>query len=345
MTGETEQTRTAYETVLTRAIDMGEASTELWAAFGLRRPSSLPVGSTGRASSSSTVLDLTDQTGLMRIPVTGLAGNVAAHTGDLERARSLVVNALEEARATHEHMYEQNLLHGLGFIESSSANHVAAAAAFESARRVADELGARHATVLRASFYEAEAAGRAGLHDQARDALAAYGRAPVAPAWLEGVRLRAIGVIADARGDSTCARTTLEAALATSDLTAPLETARTELAYGSVLRGAREYSAARAQLERARDAFEKLGAAAWLHQAEEELARIPGRTRRTDGGLTDAEQRIAELVAGGGSNKEVAATLHLSVKTVEVTLTRVYRKLGVRSRSELAARFADRSAY
>jgi len=56
--------------------------------------------------------------------------------------------------------------------------------------------------------------------------------------------------------------------------------------------------------------------------------------------LTEAERRIAELVAGGSSNKEAAATLFLSVKTVEVTLTRVYRKLGLRSRTELAARFA-----
>jgi DNA-binding CsgD family transcriptional regulator/tetratricopeptide (TPR) repeat protein len=341
LTGEVEQTRAAYETVLTRAIDMGEASTELWAAFGLTS-TELLAGRLDRASElAEIVLDLVDQTGLMRIPVTGLVGNVAAHTGDLDRARSLVVNALAEARATHEHMYELNLLHGLGFIESSSENHVAAAATFECARRIADELGARHITVLRASFYEAEAAGNAGLHGQAEEALATYGRAPVVPAWLESVRLRAIGVVAEARGDTTCARTMLEAALATPDLTAPVEMARTQLAYGSLLRRAREYSAARAQLERAQDAFGGFGAAAWLHQASEELARIPGRTRRTDGGLTDAEQRIAELVAIGSSNKEVAATLHLSVKTVEVTLTRVYRKLGVRSRSELAARFAD----
>ena len=62
--------------------------------------------------------------------------------------------------------------------------------------------------------------------------------------------------------------------------------------------------------------------------------------RRPEGELTEAEQRTAELVAAGNSNKEVATILVLSVKTVEMTLTRVYRKLGVRSRSELAATFA-----
>ena len=73
--------------------------------------------------------------------------------------------------------------------------------------------------------------------------------------------------------------------------------------------------------------------------AERELARIPGRRAPDDRELTAAEQRIAELVAEGRSNKDVAAELVLSVKTVEVTLTRVYGKLGVRSRAELAAHF------
>jgi DNA-binding NarL/FixJ family response regulator len=75
--------------------------------------------------------------------------------------------------------------------------------------------------------------------------------------------------------------------------------------------------------------------------AERELARIPGRRAATDGDLTAAETRIAELVAAGRTNKDVAAELVLSVKTVEVTLTRVYDKLGLRSRTELAAHFRD----
>jgi DNA-binding NarL/FixJ family response regulator len=76
--------------------------------------------------------------------------------------------------------------------------------------------------------------------------------------------------------------------------------------------------------------------------AERELARIPGRRVVTDRELTVAEARIAGLVAAGRTNKAVAAELVLSVKTVEVTLTRVYEKLGVRSRTELAAHFRDR---
>jgi DNA-binding CsgD family transcriptional regulator len=288
------------------------------------------------------VLDLADQTGLMRIPATGLAANVAAHTGELDGARSLVARALADARSADERMYELNLLHSLGFIESSSGDQVAAAATYERARSVSQRLGARHITVLRAALHEAEAAATTGLLDQAEEALATYESSmpTLTPAWLENVRLRAAGLVAAAGGDMIEARTMFEAATATPDATAPLETARTQLAYGAWLRRMREHSAARAELESAKGAFERMGAAAWTKLASVELARIPGRTRGGDNQLTDAERRIAELVAAGSSNKAVAATLFVSVHTIEAALTRVYRKLGLRSRSELAARFA-----
>jgi DNA-binding NarL/FixJ family response regulator len=83
--------------------------------------------------------------------------------------------------------------------------------------------------------------------------------------------------------------------------------------------------------------FAELGMPPFVAAADRELARIPGRRGGGDE-LTPAEARIAGLVAAGRSNRDVAAELVLSVKTVEVTLTRVYEKLGVRSRSELGAR-------
>ena len=97
---------------------------------------------------------------------------------------------------------------------------------------------------------------------------------------------------------------------------------------------------ARRSLEAARATFDQLGATSWAERARSELGRVGGRSA-SPGTLTTAEERIAALVAEGKSNKEVAATLFISVKTVEVTLTRVYRKLGVKSRAELAARFAE----
>ncbi|MGH3071994.1 MAG: helix-turn-helix domain-containing protein, partial [Gaiellaceae bacterium] len=79
-----------------------------------------------------------------------------------------------------------------------------------------------------------------------------------------------------------------------------------------------------------------LGATVWADRARAELARIGGRSAA--GGLTETERRVAELVADGRSNKEVAAALYVTVKSVEANLSRVYAKLGLRSRTELAAR-------
>ena len=70
-------------------------------------------------------------------------------------------------------------------------------------------------------------------------------------------------------------------------------------------------------------------------QAQSELASLGGRTSSA-GGLTPVEERIAALVAGGRTNKEVAGELFVSVRTVESHLGRIYRKLGLRSRTELA---------
>jgi DNA-binding CsgD family transcriptional regulator len=77
-----------------------------------------------------------------------------------------------------------------------------------------------------------------------------------------------------------------------------------------------------------------MGAADWARKARAELGHIGGRTRSD--GLTAAERRVAALVASGRTNREVAAELFLGERTVESHLSRVYTKLGVRSRTELA---------
>ena len=86
--------------------------------------------------------------------------------------------------------------------------------------------------------------------------------------------------------------------------------------------------------EAATAALERLGAQTWVDKARAELGSIGGRTREE--GLTAAERRVAELAAQGRTNREVAAALFLSERTVESHLTRVYAKLGVRSRTELS---------
>jgi DNA-binding CsgD family transcriptional regulator len=121
----------------------------------------------------------------------------------------------------------------------------------------------------------------------------------------------------------------------------PFERARTLLALGSVQRRARQRRAARKTLEEAHRLFDDLGASLWSERTKAELGRISGRPPST-GELTASERRVAELVAEGRTNKQVAATLHLTERTVEGTLSRVYAKLGIRSRTELAHRWVTR---
>ncbi|GIJ43154.1 hypothetical protein Val02_00400 [Virgisporangium aliadipatigenens] len=131
-----------------------------------------------------------------------------------------------------------------------------------------------------------------------------------------------------------------------SQVDAPLETARTELYYGRWLRRGRRRQHARERLERARDAFEGAGAVDWAQQAASELS--PSSSRRTPGPqhgaaeeLTAHEWRIAYAAAQGRTSREIAAQVLLSVRTVEYHLGAVYRKLGIRSRRELAERLGS----
>jgi DNA-binding CsgD family transcriptional regulator len=123
----------------------------------------------------------------------------------------------------------------------------------------------------------------------------------------------------------------------------PFERARTLLALGVAQRHARQRRAARETLERALRQFEELGAALWAVRARAELGRISGRGP-SGGKLTASEQRVAELVANGRTNREVATELYITPRTVEGTLSRVYAKLGLRSRTELARYWASRQS-
>jgi DNA-binding NarL/FixJ family response regulator len=107
------------------------------------------------------------------------------------------------------------------------------------------------------------------------------------------------------------------------------------LLLGTVHRRAGHKRLARESLAEARETFEAIGAAGWADSASAEARRIGGRAAASEG-LSEMERRIAQLAAQGRTNREIAAAAVVSVKTVEANLTKVYRKLGVRSRTELA---------
>jgi DNA-binding CsgD family transcriptional regulator len=155
-------------------------------------------------------------------------------------------------------------------------------------------------------------------------------------AWAVATAARSRGLLREADGNLAGAREALDGAVAEhARMRCPFEHGRTLLALGSVRRRAREKRAAREALEEASRAFDSLGASLWAARAREELARISGR-RPASSELTTTEARLAALVAEGLANKEIAVALHMSVHTVEAHLTRIYRKLGIRSRAALA---------
>jgi DNA-binding CsgD family transcriptional regulator len=160
--------------------------------------------------------------------------------------------------------------------------------------------------------------------------------------WALGRAERTLGMLGADTDLDTRFTTALEFHARTLD---DFETARTRLAFGTRLRRARRRVAARPQLRAALTTFEELGAAPWADRAATELAAT-GETvrRRAPSGartLTPQELQVALLLSEGRTTREVAAALFLSPKTVEYHLRKVYAKLGIRSRAELATHLPE----
>jgi DNA-binding NarL/FixJ family response regulator len=132
-----------------------------------------------------------------------------------------------------------------------------------------------------------------------------------------------------------------DAAAAYGALGLRFDRARTLLSLGRAQRRLKKWGSAREWLEQALAELDQMGSPGWAQQARSELARVGGRRRQEPGELTPAERRVVELAADGLSNKEIAQTLFVAVRTVEVHLKHAYSKLGVRSRSQLARRLSD----
>jgi DNA-binding CsgD family transcriptional regulator len=259
--------------------------------------------------------------------------------GDVDQARRVAEAGLAEARRAEDVVFCMQNLHVLGFVEMSLGNHEAAQACLGEATdlmrpRWHREFGDCH-------MVPDEIEALVALGDLARaDDLAAWmdevARA-TQRAWTLATGARSRALIQAARSDLDAADGTLERALAAHErLPMPFERGRTLLARGIVQRRMRRRAAARETLAKALALFDDLGARLWAERTHAEIARLGVRSG-AQLGLTPVEQRIAALVAEGCTNPEIAAKLSLSRKTVEANLSRIYRKLRVRSRTELAA--------
>lgn len=262
--------------------------------------------------------------------------------GDVDEARNLAETGLAEARRAEDVIFRMQNLHVLGFIELSLGNHEAAQAPLGEATdlmrpRWNREFGDCH--VVPDEIEALVALGDLARAEDLTEWMDDVAEATQRP-WTVATCARSRALIQAARNDLDEADATLERALVAHErLPMPLELGRTLLARGVVQRRMRRRAIARETLEHALALFEGRGATLWAERARSEIARIGVRSQaQVD--LTPVEQRIAALVAQGCTNREIAASLSLSTKTVEANLTRSYRKLGIRSRAELAARLS-----
>ena len=160
----------------------------------------------------------------------------------------------------------------------------------------------------------------------------------LARGWALMAAGRCHALLQGARGDLSGASAAAHKALAEADgVELRLEVARTLLVAGQIERRRRSKRAAKELLGQALEIFERAGARLWAEKTRGELEQV-GLRRTGPDQLTEAERRVAELAASGLTNREVAAKLFMSPKTVEANLARAYRKLDIHSRAELGAR-------
>jgi DNA-binding CsgD family transcriptional regulator len=271
-----------------------------------------------------------------------LAAFVAAVEGDADRARAEATSGLAVAEGAGDARQTVRNLRVLGLVALSleegddADRHLGRAASLAAENSYVDPGFFRVA----ADAIEASVAvGDLERAEPATSSLQALGRRLDRP-WALATGARSRGLVAAARGDLIGAAVSIEEALRAHDrLPEPLERGRTLLALGSVYRQARRKRDARTTLDQAITVFEAVGAPLWVDRARRQAARIGGRVR-AGGDLSETERRIAKLVSDGRSNAEVARAMSISRKTVEWNLSNIYRKVGVRSRTELARRSA-----
>jgi DNA-binding CsgD family transcriptional regulator len=332
------QARPHLENACSRAAEAGD---EIARAALLVHLAQLETraGRWGRAGDyASEAMLLADQIGLRQIESgsRSAAAMVAALTGRVEDARAIAEAGLAASRSAGEVTFEAHNLAVLGFIGLSAGKPAEADTHLRGLPDLYARMGYGNVGVnpyLPNAIETALALGELARAERLLSQL--EGTADGNP-WARAAALRCRGLLAAARREPEGAVAALEQAAHAHDRSQdPFERARTLLALGAALRRSGRRRAARDRLEQARDAFARLGAPLWEERASRELAAVSGRPPGTTE-LTATERRVAELVARGATNREVAARLVVSERTVATHLTHIYGKLGLRSRTELA---------
>ncbi|MFJ7159987.1 AAA family ATPase [Streptomyces sp. NPDC101118] len=288
-------------------------------------------------------LACTIEAGLSPGPAWYVAAMAEATGGSFARATGYARRGIQASEEERDQVFLSRSLYALGTVELAMGETAKAVATL---RRVADLEAAQQVvdpSILRWHGELAEALVAADALDEAAGLVAGWRAVAVdlgRPAVIAALD-RAQGLLLSAGGDAEAAvRLLTYTAQRFAELELPVERGRTLLALARVERRRRRKAPARTALAEAADVFTAAGAKPWAELARETPAPRPAPGGPLDtpvaAALTEAELTLALLVGQGASNQEAAAKLFLSVKTVEARLTRIYQKLNVRSRAQLA---------
>ncbi|GAA2740575.1 LuxR family transcriptional regulator [Kitasatospora cinereorecta] len=273
-------------------------------------------------------------------PARVLGGAAELNAGTVERAADLLDAAILAAASDQDREWLA-YAHGLrGRVDLLRGTPAAAVGHFRQARQLLRRLQFDDPALFLLDADLAEALALTGEGGAAAEAIA-DGRERARRLGREVVLLgldRAEAVLAAVDGDPRSAADALRATIPERH-PYPLEIARARLALGRLERRARRRAAARSELREAADRYARAGCTPWLRHTEAALAELDP----AEPDPTPVQRDILGLVRGGATNREIAASLHLSVKAVEANLTRLYRQFGVRGRGELV-RAADPAA-
>jgi DNA-binding CsgD family transcriptional regulator len=346
-----DEARSSHERVLRLARAEGHVWAEMWLtrslAFVDLLQARFPAARAGAARSLA-IAESIGVPGAIALSLSVLAW-LAAVEGRESEAREQVGRADELAqRGIGNLLLRARLQATLGLLELGLARPLAA---IEKLRPVADMFerhGVREPSILPYGPDLIEAYARAGEREAATRELAKL--AELANALDRRWALAAVARLQGLLGRDDDLDEHFGAALELHEHGAgsAFDRARTELLYGERLRRAKRRVESREHLRSAIELFDGLGAAPWSEQARRELRAsgesIPRRDPTAPEKLTPQELQVALQVAEGKTNRDVAAALFLSPKTVEFHLTRIYRKLNIHSRAELVRLFSSQRA-
>ncbi|QUQ67883.1 helix-turn-helix transcriptional regulator [Kutzneria sp. CA-103260] len=278
---------------------------------------------------------LFSEAGVSCPPALFAAAVAEANGGSVAAATEFAERGARESAADGDQLYLMRNLAVLGQIQLTTGDAPAAVETLCRVGEIGRRMDIRDPAVVRWHADLAEALVATGALDDARELIDHTSKQALdlARDAVAANLDRAAALLAVASGLPNDGVARLRAV---ADRQTGLDRARTLIVLAGVERRCRRRAAARAALSEAYDICVSIAATPWAERIREELDRAGAQARADHAvALTVAEQRVAELVRAGSTNREVAAVLFISVKTVEATLSRIYRKVGVRSRTEL----------